>query len=433
MVALVVRQVHLEQLHVLVDGVDQPHLAGQQVDRPDPAAPDRAGAVGHVVVDVAGREHRLVAGAELAGAEPFGDPPLASQPLLSCSVIHSKRLLAKTGQRVLQRSEYPKSTAFRVFYCAMFADAGEITLDRGLMDLGGIGAGASGINDRGQIVGTSNGHPFFYSAGAMMDLGVTGTANGINNHGDVVGQYLTPASQNARSVQSAFRYSGGVVKNLFPFLLNFSAATAINDAGDVTGSAQTTDGIHAFLYSGGGLRDLGTLGGPHSEANAINSAAFVVGNASTSTTTHAFLYSNGMMQDLNDLIPANSGWTLSDARGINASNQIVGYGLDPQGGGQAFPLTRVIPGDANYDGSVGFDDLLVLAQHYGATAATFDQGDFNADGKVGFDDLLLLAQNYGSGSSATGEFAGAPVPEPVALNATAIALIMLLSHRRRCC
>jgi len=41
---------------------------------------------------------------------------------------------------------------------------------------------------------------------------------------------------------------------------------------------------------------------------------------------HAFLWSGGSMKDLNDLIPAGSGWVLTEATGINDSGQIVGNG-----------------------------------------------------------------------------------------------------------
>ncbi len=54
-----------------------------------------------------------------------------------------------------------------------------------------------------------------------------------------------------------------------------------------------------------------------------------------------------------------------------------------------------LAGDANHDASVNFDDLLILAQHYGQSGA-FADGDFNYSGVVDFDDLLLLAQKYGT-------------------------------------
>jgi fibronectin type 3 domain-containing protein len=54
-----------------------------------------------------------------------------------------------------------------------------------------------------------------------------------------------------------------------------------------------------------------------------------------------------------------------------------------------------IAGDVDGDGTVGFSDLLKMAQNYSATQATWAQGDLNGDGTVGFADLLLVAQNYG--------------------------------------
>jgi hypothetical protein len=55
----------------------------------------------------------------------------------------------------------------------------------------------------------------------------------------------------------------------------------------------------------------------------------------------------------------------------------------------------VLAGDADRDGTVGFNDLLVLAQNYNGINKTFSRGDFNYDTKVDFSDLLIIAQNYG--------------------------------------
>jgi hypothetical protein len=57
---------------------------------------------------------------------------------------------------------------------------------------------------------------------------------------------------------------------------------------------------------------------------------------------------------------------------------------------------HVLAGDANRDGRVDFDDLLILAQNYGG-AGSFAEGDFDYSGAVNFDDLLLLAQRYDTG------------------------------------
>lgn len=60
-----------------------------------------------------------------------------------------------------------------------------------------------------------------------------------------------------------------------------------------------------------------------------------------------------------------------------------------------------LPADFNSDGTINFADLLILAQNYGSTHATFAQGDASGDGTVNFADLLILAQNYGQSASAT--------------------------------
>ena len=42
---------------------------------------------------------------------------------------------------------------------------------------------------------------------------------------------------------------------------------------------------------------------------------------------------------LDTLLPANSGWALQDAHGINDLGQIVGYGINPDGNQHAYLLS----------------------------------------------------------------------------------------------
>jgi len=65
--------------------------------------------------------------------------------------------------------------------------------------------------------------------------------------------------------------------------------------------------------------DLGTLGGSQASAHAINDSNQIAG----SSVTAKGIVSNGSLFDLNALVPSNSGFTITDAVGINDSGQIL--------------------------------------------------------------------------------------------------------------
>jgi autotransporter-associated beta strand protein len=68
-----------------------------------------------------------------------------------------------------------------------------------------------------------------------------------------------------------------------------------------------------------------------------------------------------------------------------------------------FQIMFTIPGDATLDGHTNFNDLLVIAQHFGQTTTPglgWTEGDVNYDGVVNFNDLLIVAQNFGDTLSA---------------------------------
>jgi probable HAF family extracellular repeat protein len=203
-------------------------------------------------------------------------------------------------------------------------------------------SGAYGINNNGQVVGKidygSTSRPFLYSNGGMTDLGTlggnSGAANGINDNGQVVGTAQTTIGDNA---SHAFLYSNGSMTDLGTLGGSQSIANAINDNGQIVGSSSLeTNGwdVHAFLYSNGSMTDIGSMWAHTSTAKDINNNGQVVGyfqtpsqDANGNFISHAFLYSNGTMFDLNSLIDPDSGWTLTDATGINDMGQIVGNGI----------------------------------------------------------------------------------------------------------
>ncbi|MCH8250811.1 MAG: hypothetical protein IID36_00005, partial [Planctomycetes bacterium] len=102
-------------------------------------------------------------------------------------------------------------------------------------------------------------------------------------------------------------------------------ALAVNDLGQVTGSADTPEGQrHAYLWAAGEIIDLGSFPPfAQSEAWGINNVGQVVGIATNSGDySHGFLWENGKMIDLGDLV--DPGELDTDAIGVNDSGQVVG-------------------------------------------------------------------------------------------------------------
>lgn len=101
---------------------------------------------------------------------------------------------------------------------------------------------------------------------------------------------------------------------------------------------------------------------------------------------------------------------LSGTSGITSSFADASHNLGyrPVPGGTGVQVQWTLYGDANLDGKVDFNDLLVLAQNYGRDDAFWYQGDFNYDGRITFADALKLAQNFGRRLAwVTGPSAGA--------------------------
>jgi probable HAF family extracellular repeat protein len=175
-----------------------------------------------------------------------------------------------------------------------------------MKDLGTLGNNQSygtAINDDGQVVGYSNipgdvyaYHAFRYADGAMEDLGTLGggysRATGISDSGQVTGFSGTRSGET-----HAFLYSDGAMQDLGTLGGDFSFAYGINNRGQVVGDSNRAGrgGEHRpFLYSDGIMLDLNTLpevmasGWTLTEARAINDEGEIVGTAISSSGIHAF-------------------------------------------------------------------------------------------------------------------------------------------------
>jgi probable HAF family extracellular repeat protein len=170
----------------------------------------------------------------------------------------------------------------------------------------------------------------------VTDLGTLGgtfsNAYALNDAGEVVGSAATKGG-----MQHAFLYSGGKMTDLGSLGglgVSESWAYAINASGQVLIHSAASD--HTFLYTNGAITDLGFLGNSYSlGGSGINNAGQVVG----SSNGHGYLYASGKTTDVNNLVPADSHWTLFSANAINNKGQIVGNGMSPNGEYHAYLLT----------------------------------------------------------------------------------------------
>jgi probable HAF family extracellular repeat protein len=202
---------------------------------------------------------------------------------------------------------------------------------------------AYGVNDAGTVVGWGPSpranyyHAFIWKNGAIQDLSPAGLGDpnysrafDINNAEQVVGYIDRDDSFTfTESDHDAFIWEKGVFRTLghLPGYTS-STAVAINETGQAVGWSSDVTGTNssAAAWANGRVISLGKLpGDSNSRALAGNDVGQVVGwSGNTENDSRAFFWQNGVMVDLNSLLPADSGWQLIEARGINNRGMIVG-------------------------------------------------------------------------------------------------------------
>jgi probable HAF family extracellular repeat protein len=186
---------------------------------------------------------------------------------------------------------------------------------------------ASSVNANGEIAGTSEideldplaqpfivkeGHAVLWKNDKVEDLGTLGGnqsgATGINNRGQVVGGALNAIPDPV---------------SMFYFLI-----------GGLSDGTQQ----RAFLWQKGVMQDLGTLGGPDAFAEFVNERGQVAGfsytdstlNSTTGIPVHPFLWENGRMADLGSLGGTLAGLGSANMiNGLNNRGEVIGLSTLP--------------------------------------------------------------------------------------------------------
>lgn len=209
------------------------------------------------------------------------------------------------------------------------------------------------INDRGQIVGdmfTDTGkRAFLLDNGTIKALGTLGSyesyAVAINNKGQVICN-VTTTSPNY--YHRTVLWDNSTTQELGTLGGQSSYAYDINNRGEIIGMAEFRPNYpvsHPFLWKDGTMTDLTSADGRSINVTDINDRGRIVGTVQTSGSSYnAVLLKDGTMTDLNKLLPANSGWELTEPHSlynyhINNKGQIVGVGRFNGEDGHAFLLT----------------------------------------------------------------------------------------------
>ena len=180
---------------------------------------------------------------------------------------------------------------------------------------------------------------------------------------------------------------------------------AINNQSQVVGYfAGSPDGYHAFLYddSNEAMTDLGTLDGAvDSAAYDISDNGLIVGRSVwADDSARGCLWMDGQITDFNDLLCADSNWTICRAQSISDNGQIVAIGeLD----GQEYAVLLTPVGHLDYDNDVDFEDFAIFGSAWKRSDCNdlnnwCGNADINRNGEAEFADLGRLGYHWLDGA-----------------------------------
>ena len=240
---------------------------------------------------------------------------------------------------------------------------------KGMQDLGTLGSGNDAVpftaNIRGQVAGAAYTNstpnpgtgiptldPFFWDKkNGMTDIGTLGGTVGLPNFLNDRGQVVGTSNLSGDLFSHGFFWDKGVITDLGTLGGNNSTANEVNDAGEVVGISDTpvVNTVHAFVWKNGVMTDIDNGVGHCSNANGINSRSQIVGAAAgCGQPAYPFLWEDGgPMVDLRTLVLNGSNLTLGEAFYIYDSGEILVRGFLPNGDEHGVVL---IPCDEKHPG-----------------------------------------------------------------------------------
>jgi hypothetical protein len=226
--------------------------------------------------------------------------------------------------------------------------------------------------------------------------------DGSNVLGDISGAGATIVASGASLTTADFSQTGGL------FCDGSATIDGTGAVGGVSGTGTLTLGSSSVLQllqsAPGATSSVGTLTVDSGGTLDITDNALMITDDPSITTIQSLVESgsnggtwNGTGITSSCVIPNSPGGSNYAADGDNGTKAVVYASSDS--------YTNSIPSgeievmysedaDFNLDGSANETDYEILAHHWGATMAIFQQGDVNGDGTVNLTDYLLLAHDF---------------------------------------
>ena len=165
----------------------------------------------------------------------------------------------------------------------------------------------------------------------------TSAATAINDRGDIVGiSGICDIAVGQRSARHAVAWRNGIVEGIGDIGGDaWNTPVAINARGDIAGFGNIVAGIdfapHAFLWTRkDGIADLGTLPGDStSQASGMNDSGRVVGQSCNAAgVCRGFLWDRGTMRDLQPMMVEGDDAYILTANDIDDDGVITGQAID---------------------------------------------------------------------------------------------------------